>query len=72
MASIRQFTVFFVNNNHLQTDDLISIQTQNLLFLPENYSMKYYYYHLLTSPELSWVAVNEQNQVVGYVLGKVY
>lgn len=72
MASIRQFTVFFVNNTHLQTDDLISIQTQNLLSLPENYSMKYYYYHLLTSPELSWVAVNEQNQVVGYVLGKVY
>lgn len=34
--------------------------------------MKYYYYHLLTSPELSWVAVNENNQVVGYVLGKVY
>lgn len=72
MASIRQFTVFFVNSTHLQTDDLISIQTQNLLSLPENYSMKYYYYHLLTSPELSWVAVNEQNQVVGYVLGKVY
>lgn len=34
--------------------------------------MKYYYYHLITSPELSFVAVNENNQVVGYVLGKVY
>lgn len=34
--------------------------------------MKYYYFHILTAPELSWVAVNEKNQVVGYVLGKPY
>ena len=56
----------------LSTDDLISIQTQNLLSLPENYTMKYYYYHIVSCPELSYVAVNEQNKIVGYVLGKVY
>ena len=34
--------------------------------------MKYYYFHLLTCPELSWVAVDEDDQVVGYVLANVY
>lgn len=34
--------------------------------------MKYYYYHLITAPELSWVAVDDKNNVVGYVLAKVY
>ncbi|KAK8800803.1 hypothetical protein WA588_001634 [Blastocystis sp. NMH] len=33
--------------------------------------MKYYYYHIVSSPELSYVAVNEQNKIVGYVLGKI-
>ncbi|KAK8790565.1 n-alpha-acetyltransferase catalytic subunit [Blastocystis sp. subtype 4] len=61
MASIRQFT----------TEDLILIQTQNLLSLPENYTMKYYYFHILSSPELSFVAVNDRGEIVGYVLGKV-
>ena len=55
-----------------QTSDLIAIQTQNLLSLPENYTMQYYYFHLLTAPELSWVAVNEKGAVVGYVVGKPY
>ena len=32
--------------------------------------MQYYYFHLLTAPELSWVAVNEKGAVVGYVVGK--
>ena len=40
--------------------------------LPENYTMKYYYFHLITAPELSWVAVDDKNHVVGYVLAKVY
>ena len=34
--------------------------------------MKYYYYHIVSSPELSYVAVNERNEIVGYVLGKMY
>lgn len=33
--------------------------------------MKYYYYHIVSSPELSYVAVNEQSKIVGYVLGKM-
>ena len=62
---------FFSFPYYKETDDLISIQTQNLLSLPENYTMKYYYYHIVSSPELSYVAVNEQNKIVGYVLGKM-
>lgn len=34
--------------------------------------MKYYYFHILSSPELSFVAVNDRDEIVGYVLGKVY
>ena len=34
--------------------------------------MKYYYFHILSSPELSFVAVNERGEIVGYVLGKKY
>ena len=71
MASIRQFTVFKLRSNDLKTEDLILIQTQNLLSLPENYTMKYYYFHILSSPELSFVAVNDRGEIVGYVLGKV-
>ncbi|KAK8794697.1 hypothetical protein WA158_001678 [Blastocystis sp. Blastoise] len=61
MASIRQATA----------EDLISIQTANLLSLPENYQMKYYYFHILSWPELSWVAEDAQGRIVGYVLGKL-
>jgi N-alpha-acetyltransferase 10/11 len=43
----------------------------NLLCLPENYNMKYYYYHGLSWPQLSYVATNEAGIVVGYVLAKV-
>lgn len=34
--------------------------------------MNFYYYHLLTWPDLSWVAENEEGDIVGYVLGKMY
>ena len=50
---------------------MISIQTQNLLSLPENYYMNFYYYHFLTWPSLSWVAEDEKGRIVGYVLGKL-
>lgn len=51
---------------------MISIQTQNLLSLPENYYMNFYYYHFLTWPSLSWVAEDEKGRIVGYVLGKLF
>ncbi|OJZ88020.1 hypothetical protein ASPFODRAFT_129596 [Aspergillus luchuensis CBS 106.47] len=47
-------------------DLLPSIQTCNITNLPENYFLKYYLYHALTWPQLSFVAV-----VVGYVLAKM-
>lgn len=39
-------------------NDLQSMQNANLHNLPENYSMKYYLYHLLSWPEASFVAVS--------------
>jgi len=51
--------------------DLPGMQACNLSNLPENYTMKYYLYHLLTWPQLSWVAVNPKGVIVGYVLAKM-
>ena len=59
---------------------LPSIQTCNITNLPENYFLKYYLYHALTWPQLSFVAVvrgssssksNKYPKVVGYVLAKM-
>ena len=60
---------------------LPSIQHCNLTNLPENYFLKYYLYHALTWPQLSFVAVvrsnpsnpikNKYPKVVGYVLAKM-
>lgn len=61
MVSIRQATV----------QDLIQMQTCNLWCLPENYAMKYYFYHLLSWPQLLWVAEDFDGRIVGYVLAKM-
>ena len=53
------------------TNDLIDMQQTNLWCLPENYQMKYYFYHLLTWPQLLWVAEDYDGRIVGYVLAKV-
>jgi len=37
-------------------DDILSMQNTNLWCLPENYNMKYYYYHMLSWPQLLHVA----------------
>lgn len=59
---------------------LPSIQQCNLTNLPENYFLKYYLYHALTWPQLSFVAVvrggpkgqlEAYPKVVGYVLAKM-
>ncbi|KAJ4514871.1 N-terminal acetyltransferase A complex catalytic subunit ard1 [Exophiala dermatitidis] len=58
---------------------LPSIQQCNLTNLPENYFLKYYLYHALTWPQLSFVAVvrgpggklPKYPKVVGYVLAKM-
>ena len=33
--------------------------------------MKYYFYHILSWPQLLFVAENEQGEIVGYVLAKM-
>ncbi|KAK2737768.1 N-terminal acetyltransferase A complex catalytic subunit ard1 [Myotisia sp. PD_48] len=64
---------------------LPAVQTCNITNLPENYFLKYYLYHALSWPQLSFVAVvrNSSNRsdnpyspssnpkVVGYVLAKM-
>lgn len=47
------------------------MQHCNLLCLPENYQMKYYFYHGLTWPQLSYVAEDDKGNIVGYVLAKM-
>ena len=51
--------------------DLPGMQHANLSNLPENYMMKYYLYHALTWPSLSFVACDHRGRVVGYVLAKM-
>ncbi|XP_070489986.1 N-alpha-acetyltransferase daf-31 [Chironomus tepperi] len=51
--------------------DLMNMQHCNLLCLPENYQMKYYFYHGLTWPQLSYVAEDDKGNIVGYVLAKM-
>ena len=52
-------------------DDLIYMQRTNLWCLPENYQMKYYFYHILSWPQLLWVAEDFDGTIVGYVLAKM-
>uniref|UniRef100_A0A7E4WB39 N-terminal amino-acid N(alpha)-acetyltransferase NatA n=1 Tax=Panagrellus redivivus TaxID=6233 RepID=A0A7E4WB39_PANRE len=52
-------------------DDLQKIQACNLLCLPENYQLKYYMYHALSWPLLSYVAEDNKGTIVGYVLAKM-
>ena len=47
------------------------MQAANLSCLPENYQMKYYFYHLLSWPNLSYVAEDTNKKIVGYVLAKM-
>ena len=54
-----------------QPDDLLNMQHCNLLCLPENYQMKYYFYHELSWPQLSFVAEDTSGRIVGYVLAKM-
>lgn len=50
--SIRQATV----------DDLLQMQAANLWCLPENYQMKYYLYHVLSWPQLLFVAEDHKGE----------
>ncbi|PIL36978.1 hypothetical protein GSI_00670 [Ganoderma sinense ZZ0214-1] len=48
----------------------MGMQACNLHNLPENYTLKYYMYHSLTWPQLSYVAEDE-GKIVGYILAKM-
>ena len=61
MLSVREATVF----------DLLNMQQTNLWCLPENYNLKYYFYHVLRWPQLLQVAEDHKGKVVGYVLAKM-
>lgn len=47
------------------------MQTTNLHCLPENYQLKYYFYHILSWPQLVHVAEDHHGKIVGYVLSKM-
>ncbi|KAI5840699.1 acyl-CoA N-acyltransferase [Morchella snyderi] len=64
----------------LQPSDIPHVQLANITNLPENYFLKYYLYHALSWPQLSYVAVDfsyadnhpgEPPKIVGYVLAKM-
>merc|ERR1712087_142014 len=61
MVSIRRATM----------EDLFQMQHCNLTCLPENYQMKYYFYHILSWPQLLHVAEDSKKRIVGYVLAKM-
>merc|ERR1711939_345131 len=52
-------------------NDLQQMQHCNLCCLPENYQMKYYLYHILSWPQLLFVAEDYDKKIVGYVLAKM-
>ncbi|CAO2639263.1 N-alpha-acetyltransferase 11 [Lemmus lemmus] len=60
-----------MNIRNARPDDLMNMQHCNLLCLPENYQMKYYFYHGLSWPQLSYIAEDEDGKIVGYVLAKM-
>ncbi|KAI9750530.1 MAG: Maltose acetyltransferase [Chaenotheca gracillima] len=64
----------------LHPSDIPHVQTANITNLPENYFCKYYLYHALCWPQLSYVAVDisrppktayDPPRIVGYVLAKM-
>ncbi|KAF6131645.1 N-alpha-acetyltransferase 11, NatA catalytic subunit [Phyllostomus discolor] len=60
-----------MNIRSARPSDLMNMQHCNLLCLPENYQMKYYFYHGLSWPQLSFVAEDEDGNIVGYILAKM-
>ncbi|KAG7096764.1 N-terminal acetyltransferase A complex catalytic subunit ard1 [Marasmius oreades] len=59
-----------MNIRRARVEDLMGMQACNLQNLPENYTMRYYLYHILTWPSLSYVA-EDQGRIVGYILAKM-
>merc|ERR1712001_329038 len=71
LLRIQKNTYSTMNIRCATTNDLMNMQHCNLLCLPENYQMKYYMYHGLSWPQLSFVAEDHRGEIVGYVLAKM-
>ncbi|KAJ7574129.1 hypothetical protein C8J56DRAFT_753266, partial [Mycena floridula] len=54
-----------------QVEDLMGMQSANLHNLPENYMMKFWIYHAITWPQVSFVAEDHKGRIVRYVLAKI-
>ncbi|KAF8155820.1 acyl-CoA N-acyltransferase [Crassisporium funariophilum] len=54
-----------------KVEDLMGMQACNLQNLPENYVMKFWMYHAMTWPQVSFVAEDHKGRIVGYVLAKI-
>ncbi|KAF8886314.1 acyl-CoA N-acyltransferase [Infundibulicybe gibba] len=50
---------------------MMGMQATNLQNLPENYVMKFWMYHAMTWPQISFVAEDHKGRIVGYVLAKI-
>ncbi|EUB64935.1 N-alpha-acetyltransferase 11 [Echinococcus granulosus] len=60
-----------MNIRNARPGDLLGMRDCNLDCLPENYVMKYYFYHGLSWPQLSYIAEESDGEIVGYVLAKM-
>lgn len=60
-----------VSIRNANVEDLLQMQNTNLWCLPENYQMKYYFYHIMSWPQLLYVAEDQDGKIVGYVLAKM-
>ncbi|TFK22338.1 acyl-CoA N-acyltransferase [Coprinopsis marcescibilis] len=60
-----------MNIRPVRVEDLMGMQSCNLHNLPENYTMRYYLYHAMTWPGLSYVAEDASGRIVGYILAKM-
>ncbi|KAF9011101.1 acyl-CoA N-acyltransferase [Cyathus striatus] len=60
-----------MNIRTARVDDLLGMQAANLQNLPENYVMKFWIYHAMTWPQISFVAEDHKGRIVGYVLAKI-
>ncbi|CAD2219516.1 peptide alpha-N-acetyltransferase [Angomonas deanei] len=52
-------------------EDMYEMQHCNLCCLPENYNLRYYFYHILSWPQLLHVQQDYNGDTVGYVLAKM-
>jgi N-alpha-acetyltransferase 10/11 len=70
LSLVRLWTMS-ISVRRASVQDVPAIQECNLNCLPENYHLKYFLYHVLSWPQLSFVAEDATGRVIGYVLAKM-